>query len=408
MVDNAISRRARAIMNAGSNRLVFDFFVNTYLKHARAGSDMADFTFGNPHEMPIRGLADAIQKWSEPQNKDWFAYKQSEPAAQQVVAESLRHLLGMPFEPEDIALTNAGLAAIATGLKLVTDPGDEIVYSLPPWFGNEPICIEAGLTPVKVPINLDTFDLDLNAIATAITPRTRVVLVNTPHNPTGKVIPPATLSRLAAILDEASERNGRRIYLLADEPYNRIVFDGIEYHSPLEFYPYSFMAYSYGKTLIAPGQRIGYLAMPPTMPLADRLQLREAVSAVQAASGYLFPNALLQHAIGDLEQLRLDVDHLQRKRDHMVDALREVGYEVHRPEATFYLFPKSPIPDDRAFTDMLLAEGVAVLPGALFETPGYFRICLTANDEMIERGLPGFRLAIERARGGKLAAVVAG
>ncbi|MFW6074440.1 MAG: aminotransferase class I/II-fold pyridoxal phosphate-dependent enzyme [Chloroflexota bacterium] len=397
MPDQPVSRRAQAVNNAGSARLVLDFFVNTYLKHVHGESGISDFTFGNPHEMPIPALVDALQKWTVPRNQNWFAYKTSEPNAQQVVAESLQRMLGMPFEPDDIVMTNAGLGAIVTTLKLVADPGDEIIYSLPPWFGNEPICIEAGLTPVKVRINLETFDLDLDAIEAAITPRTRVVLVNTPHNPTGKVIPPETLQRLAEILDAASARNGRRIYLLADEPYNRIVFDGIEYHSPLEFYPYSFMAYSYGKTLIAPGQRIGYLAMPPTMPRADREQLRAATTGIQTASGYLFPNALLQHAIGDLEQLRLDVAHLQRKRDHMVDALRKMGYEVHRPEGTFYLFPKSPIRDDRAFTNMLLAENVAVLPGHIFETPGYFRICLTANDEMIECGLPGFRRAIERA-----------
>ena len=396
MVDSAISRRARDVMNAGSTRLVVDFFVNTYLEHARKGTDLADFTFGNPHEPPMQGLVDAIQKWSVPQNKDWFAYKVSEPNAQQVVAESLRRLLGMHFEPEDIAMTTAGAAAILVALKVVADPGDEVIYSLPPWFGNESMCIESGLKPVKVPLDLDTFDLDLDAIEAAITPRTRVVLVNTPHNPTGKVIPPKTLTALAGLLEAASERNGRRIYLLADEPYNRIVFDGIDYHSPLEFYPYALMAYSYGKTLIAPGQRIGYLAIPPTMPLAEREELRQGIQSIQAASGYLFPNALLQHAIGDLEQLRLDMDHLTRKRNHMVEALREMGYDVHLPEGTFYLFPKSPIPDDQAFVETLLEENVAVLPGHIFETPGYFRICLTANDDMIERGLPGFRRAIER------------
>lgn len=398
MVDSVISRRVRDIMESGSNRLASDFFFNTYLPHARgANSELADFTFGNPHELPLPGLVDAIQKWSSPRNKDWFAYKVSEPNAQQIVAESLQRLLGMPFEPEDIAMTNAGAAAILIALKALADPGDEVLYSLPPWFGNEPMCIEAGLTLVKVQINLETFDLDLDAIEAAITPRTRVMLVNTPHNPTGKVIPPETLTRLAAILDAASERNGRRIYLLADEPYNRIVFDGIEYHSPLEFYPYALLAYSYGKTLTAPGQRIGYLALPPTMPLDDREQLRQGIPAIQMASGYLYPNALLQHAIGDLEQLRLDMDHLTRKRDHMVGALREMGYDVHLPDGTFYLFPKSPIPDDQRFIEILLEEKVAVLPGHIFETPGFFRICLTANDDMIERGLPGFRRAIERA-----------
>jgi aspartate aminotransferase len=391
-----ISQRAQSIMNAGSYQLVEEYFVNTYLKILAERSDIVDFTFGNPHEMALPGLVDALQTWSIPRTTNWFGYKASEPNAQEIVAESLQRLLGMTFEPEDIAMTTGGFAAITTAIKTVADPGDEVIYGLPPWFSYEALCAEAGVSRVKVPINLDSFDVDLGAIEQAITPRTRIVIVNTPHNPTGKVIPPETLTRLAAILDAASERNGHRIYLLADEPYNRIVFDGIEYHSPLEFYPYSLMAYSYGKTLLAPGQRIGYLAMPPTMPREQREALREGISAVQFSSGFLFPNALLQHAIGDLEKLRLDLKHLREKRDLMVDALREMGYEVHRPEGTFYLFPKSPIPDDQAFADMLIEENVAVLPGTLFETPGYFRICLTANDDMIERGLPGFRRAIEQ------------
>lgn len=396
MNNGPVSQRAQGIMNAGTYRLVVDYFVNTYRKNVLESSDVADFTFGNPHEMPLQGFVDALQTWSVPRNKDWFGYKNSEPHAQTVVANSLQRMLGMPFEPNDIAMTTGGFAAITAALKAVTDPGDEVIYSLPPWFSYEPLCAEAGVSPVKVTIDLETFDLDLGAIEQAITDRTRVVIVNTPHNPTGKVVPAETLTRLAQILEDASRRIGRRIYLVADEAYNRIVFDGIEYHSPLEFYPYSFMAYSYGKTLLAPGQRMGYVAMPPTMPVEQREALREGLSAIQFGSGFLFPNALLQHAIGDLEGLRLDVDHLQQKRDHMVDALREMGYEMHRPEGTFYLFPKSPIADDRAYADVLIEENVAVLPGTLFETPGYFRICLTANDDMIERGLPGFRRAIER------------
>ena len=398
MPDSPVSQRAARVMNAGSMQLVMDFVVNVYQRSIYTGAEIADFTFGNPHEPPRAELVEIFQKWSIPQNKDWFGYKWSEPYAQAVVAASLQRFLGLPFEPADIAMTTAGIGAFATAVKTVTDPGDEVLYSLPPWFGNEPICVEAGLAPVKVPVNLETFDLDLEAIAAAITPRTRVVIVNTPCNPTGKVYTPETLTRLAAILEDASQRNGRRIYLLSDEAYNRIVFDGVRFRSPVEFYPYSFLAYSYGKTLMMPGQRSGYLAMPPAMPPADREQLREAFTSVQAASGFLFPNALLQHALGDLEQLTHDMEHLTRKRDLMVGALREMGYEVHLPEGTFYLFPQSPIPDDRAFVDLLIEEGVCVLPGAVFETPGYFRICLTANDAMIERGLPGFARAIQRTQ----------
>jgi aspartate aminotransferase len=301
----------------------------------------------------------------------------------------------MPFAPEDIHLTTGGFAALALGMKTVADPGDEVIYSLPPWFLYEALAVEAGLVPVKVGINLETFDLDLDAIEAAITPRTRLVIVNTPNNPTGKIYPAEMLRRLATILDEASERNGRRIYLLSDEPYNRLVFDGATFRSPLQFYPYSLLAYSYGKTHLAPGQRMGYLALPPTMP--DREIIRQTIWNLQVAAGWLFPNAVLQYALPRLEQFSIDVDHLQRKRDRMVDALQSMGYELHRPEGTFYLFARSPIADDGAFAERLAEHDVFVLPGYMFETPGFFRISLTASDDMIERGLPGFEAAIARA-----------
>ncbi len=145
--------------------------------------------------------------------------------------------------------------------------------------------------------------------------------------------------------------------------------------------------------------------------LADREEreaLREGIFTIQAQSAWLFPNALLQHALADLDELVLDLEHLQRKRDHMVAALREMGYQVHLPEGTFYLFPKTPIDDDRLFARMLMDEGVFVMPGPIFEMPGYFRICLTANDEMIERGLPGFARAIARVGSGRAGRVATG
>jgi aspartate aminotransferase len=243
---------------------------------------------------------------------------------------------------------------------------------------------------------MTTFDLDVDAIAAAITPRTRVVIVNTPNNPTGRIYPPETLRRLAAVLEAASVRNGRRISLISDEPYNRIVFDGARFHSPAEFYPYTFIAYSYGKTHLAPGQRIGYIALPPTMP--DREAVRAAIMQLQIVAGWAFPNAIMQYALPRLEQFMIDVDRLQRRRDRLVDALTEMGYAIHRPEGTFYLWPRSPIGDDAAFARELAEHDVFVMPGHMFETPGFIRICLTANDEMIERSLPGFAAAIAHVR----------
>jgi aspartate aminotransferase len=254
--------------------------------------------------------------------------------------------------------------------------------------------VEAGMTPVKVSIDRETLGLDLDAIAGAITERTRIVIVNTPNNPTGRIYPLETLEVLAAILDEASERFGRRIYLISDEPYNRILFDGNVFHSPLEVYPYSFMAYSYGKTLLAPGQRLGYLAISPRMP--DRQRVRAMVETIQVTGGWLFPNPVMQYALPRLEGLAFDIELFTRKRDSLVDALLEIGYDVHRPEGAFYLFPRSPIADDQAFAATLSEMGVLVLPGTMFETPGFFRISLTATLETIEASIPRFAEAYAR------------
>jgi aspartate aminotransferase len=389
-----ISRRAAAFPELTSFQRLQQFSFTSAYSRRQTEPGIYDFTFGNPHEMPPAAYVDALREALEPQNNDWFAYKLSEPAAQEAAAASLSRHLDLPVPPEDILLTTGGFAAISIAMKTVADPGDEVIFSLPPWFMYETLAVEAGLTPVKVSIDLETFDLDLTAIAAAITPRTRIVIVNTPNNPTGRIYSPETLRQLAALLEEASARNGRRIYVVSDEPYNRIVYDGARFHSPLKYYPYTLLAYSYGKTHLSPGQRIGYIALPPGMPLAEREQLRGAVTSLTIAIGWAFPNALLQHALPRLEHYTIDLAHLQRKRDRLVDALTGMGYDVSRPEGTFYLWVRSPLADDVAFTEALAERDIFVMAGYLFETPGFFRISLTANDEMIERSLPGFVAAI--------------
>lgn len=388
--DAPVSKRVSTISGATPFEMLFAFFRDFYNDRRHLPGTL-DFTFGDPHDMPSDAYVDALRDALTPQNELWFAYKMNEPAAQRAAAESLRRHVGLPFEADDIHLTTGGFAAIALALKTVGDPGDEVIYSLPPWFLYEPLVLEAGLVPVKVPINAENFDLDLDAIAAAITPRTRSVIVCTPNNPTGRMYPAATLERLATVLNDASARNGRRIYVITDEPYNRIIYDGATFRSPVEFYPYSFLAYSYGKTLLAPGQRIGYLALPPAMP--HREAMRDAINTLQFATGFVFPNAVLQYALPRLEELRFDIGLFQRKRDLMVSALRDIGYRLSPPEGTFYLFPESPIPDDQAFANILAEHGILVMPGRIFETPGYFRISLTASLETIERSLDGFAAA---------------
>jgi aspartate aminotransferase len=276
-------------------------------------------------------------------------------------------------------------------LRAIVQPGDEVLFISPPWFFYEILILVAGGEPVRVKLEPPAFDIDVDGIAAGITPRTRVVLLNSPHNPTGRVFSRESLADLASALTDASERIGHPVWLLSDEPYNRIVFDGRTAPSPAEVYPYTVITYSYGKQLLAPGMRIGYIAVPPTCP--ERVELRDEFFTQQIATGYSWPNALLQHALADLEPMTVDIGALQRRRDRLVPALREMGYEASMPEGTFYTMARSPIDDDVAFSDLLARHRVLVLPGTIVEVPGWFRISLTASDEMVESGIPRFAAA---------------
>lgn len=352
----------------------------------RLHPDVCDFAFGNPQELPLPEFSAAIQRYAEPKSKDWFAYKRSEPEPRAVVAKALRELRGMAFEPEDIALTPGAFGALATAFRAFVDPGDEVVFSLPPWFLYEPMLLAADAVPVKVRVRADDHDLDLDAIGSALGPRTRAVIVNTPNNPTGRIYPQRTLAALAELLTDASQRWGRTIWLISDEPYARLVFSDAEFRSPSEFYPYTLISYSYGKVLLTPGQRIGWLALSPSIP--DRAPLRKVIERTQISGGWLFPNAVMQYAVGDLEQMSIDLAGLEAKRDRLTGELRAAGYHLRPPEGTFYLWVRSPVPNDVMFSRSLADHKILVLPGTTCEAPGYFRISLTATDDMIDRALP--------------------
>ena len=392
---------------------VFGWFTGGSWERHHLDPGVADFAFGNPQELPLPGLVDALQRRAAPKDKDWFAYKMSEEEPRSVVADVLRERTGLAYRPEDVALTAGAFGGLGVAIRALCDVGDEVIFLSPPWFFYELMIASAGATPVRVRLAAPDFDLDPDAVAAAAPPRaparpapppapprgrreraperTRAIIVNSPNNPSGRIYREPELAALGRMLTEASERHGRPIVLLSDESYNRIVFDGLAFRSPALDYPATITIYTYGKTLLAPGQRIGYAAMAPDFP--DRETIAYRIFVHQLASGWGFPNALLQHAIRDLEGLSVDIDALERRRDRMVPALRALGYETTNPEGTFYVMARSPDPDDLAFTDRLAEAGALVLPGSIVECPGWFRISLTASDEMVERGLEAFAAA---------------
>lgn len=209
------------------------------------------------------------------------------------------------------------------------------------------------------------------------------------------------LRTLAGLLDRASARIGYRIFIMSDEPYRRLRFDDRGFTSPAAVYPWTLISYSYGKVLLAPGQRLGYLAISPLMPAADRLALRDAMFAAQMSLGWCFPNAIMQYAVPDLEGLSIDQAALARRRDRLTTALSRAEFRVVPPEGTFYLMSRWPEGDPEALWNALADRNVFVMPGRVLKAPEYLRISLTASDEMIERALPAFAALSEATMAGR-------
>lgn len=390
----AISQEMESFL--GQRNPFFEYLTSSEWSRHVGEPGICDFVTGNPQELPLPEFCEVLRRWADGPRPDWYGYKMNEPDACLVAAASLQERYGVGYRAQQVCMTNGAIAALNVVLRALVDPGDEVLYFSPPWFGYEPMIAARGAVPVRIALRPALFDLDLQAVEVAASPRLRAVIVNSPNNPTGRIYPRETLEALAALLDQVSARNGRPVYLISDEAYSRIVYGGRSFPSPAASYRRSLLIYTYAKTLLTPGQRLGYIAVHPDMP--DPEPVGGALLMSQIATGWAFPNALLQHALGDLEALSIDIGHLQRKRDRMVESLRGLGYDVNLPEGTFYLLVTSPLADDMAFTQALARQRVFVLPGSTMELPGYVRISLTASDEMIDRSLPAFELALKQAR----------
>ncbi|MEU8047709.1 aminotransferase class I/II-fold pyridoxal phosphate-dependent enzyme [Micromonospora echinofusca] len=357
----------------------------------RGGPGVIDLAFGDPHEFPAPALVEVLQRHLSPQHTDWFAYTRDHPPAQESVAATLSRELGLPFTADDVALTNGAFAGLTICLRSVCDPGDEVIYLDPAWFYYEPIIASVGAVPRPVALTPGSWRLDADLVAAAITPRTVAVIVNSPNNPTGAVYTDDEFAALAEVLREASARNGRPIYLLSDEAYRRIVFGGRPCPSPATHYPYTFLVHTYTKTLLLPGERVGYVAIPPTTP--DPAVLRRALTVARLTTGWAFPNNSLLFALPELEQHAVQVKPIEQRRDLLVDALREAGYEVQPSEGTFYLMARVPDADDWTHAALLEEHGLLVLPASVMGAPGYLRLSLTVTDEMLEETIGRLRSA---------------
>jgi aspartate aminotransferase len=273
-------------------------------------------------------------------------------------------------------------------LKALLDPGDEVlVFS--PYFVEYLFYVENHQGVARVVPTDGQFNLDLGAIEQTLTPRTKVLLINSPNNPSGVVYPVATIQALGELLRRKQAAFGTQIYLVSDEPYKKLLFDGLTYPEVYPYYANSLMVTSHAKDLALPGERLGYIATNPACD--DVREIQDGLSFTNRTLGFVNAPALMQHVITHLQGVTIDVHQYERKRNLLCDNLQGMGYEFVRPQGAFYLFPRTPIADDVAFVRALQKKRILTVPGSGFGTPGYFRIAYCVEERTIEKALEGFR-----------------
>ena len=362
------------------------------LKAERGAGNVFDFTLGNPDVDPPPEVLKALARLAAEHPPKIHAYMPNAgfPEARQAVAAHLAMNTGLPFTPRHVLMTCGSAGACNTFLRSVLDPGDEVIV-LAPYFPEYLFYIQnhgGRMVPVETDEN---FLPVVRRIAEAVTPRTKAVLLNTPNNPTGRIYPEALLRELGAMIDELDHP----VTVLSDEPYTRLVFDGRTHPEVVSLIRRTVVANSWSKTFALPGERIGYLAISPRLPEAEPLV--DACTFTTRVLGYVNAPALWQRVVAETIEVKADISSYQERRDRMHAGLTRLGYSVPRAEGTFYLFPKSPVDDDVAFIRLLLEEGVLAVPGSGFGRGGHFRLALTAPNDLIDRSLPAFRRALERA-----------
>ncbi len=363
------------------------------LKAERGPENICDFTLGNPDLEPPPQVLELLRRVAAESRPHSHAYMPNAgyPAVREKVAAHLRRKTGLDFTADDILMTVGSAGACNTFLRSVLDPGDEVIV-LMPYFTEYRFYIENHAGRV-VPVETgEDFLPDIGRIAAAITPRTKAILLNSPNNPTGRVYPEAVLRQLNDLLESLDHP----VTVVSDEPYTPIVFDGRNHPEVISLIRRTVVANSWSKTFSIPGERIGYLAISPR--LEERTELRGACIFSQRVLGFVNAPAIWQWVVAEALDVPIDISPYQARRDRFCDALARMGYEVPKPEGTFYVFPKTPIPDDIAFVRLLTREGVLGVPGAGFGRSGYIRLSLTVPMTTIERSFAGFERALTRAR----------
>ena len=390
----SISNKVRKSMEAGSwIRGMFE--EGTTLKQRYGTDNVFDLSLGNPIIEPPAEFVRELRKLAEEPLPGMHRYMENAGYAETrtAVAAQLSLETGLKFTMDDIIMTCGAAGAMNVVLKTILNPGDEVVI-FAPFFAEYENYIENHNGVTRILPSDENFVPRLDALEAGISTRTKAVIINSPNNPTGAVYSEDFIHQLGELLQKKEAHYGMPIYLISDEAYRKIIFDGLKYPSPLLHYPDTIIATSHSKDLALPGERIGYIAVHPDCSQRDEL-LRGLIHCNRIL-GFVNAPALMQHIVRHLQGVTVSIAEYQQKRDLLYTHLTQMGYSTTKPQGAFYMFPKSPLEDDVAFAREIQQWKVLVVPGRGFASPGYFRISYCVDDRTLEGALEGFKKAAQK------------
>lgn len=372
-----------------------ELFAYGLERKAQIGADKVfDFSIGNPSVPAPDAIRQSLLKLLDEPACALHGYTPAsgDPAVKQVVADSITRRFGIQATPQNIYMTVGAAAAIAISISAVTDPGDEVIVPSP-FFPEYAVWIDtAGCTRVEVPTCVPSFQLDVDAIEAAITPKTSAIIVNSPNNPVGAVYTREVLERLAAMLERKQAELGRQIFIICDEPYREITY-GCEVSYVPCLYANTIVCYSYSKSFSLPGERIGYVYVSDRMENAREVSL--AVAGAGRALGYICAPVLMQRAIADCIDEPSDVEAYRENRRLLTEGLGALGYEYVQPDGAFYLWVKALEDDAQAFSDRAKEYELLIVPSDSFGVGGWVRISYCVAREVITGAMPAFKALME-------------
>lgn len=373
--------------------IIFEIFQYALEKAKVVGAEnIFDFSLGNP-SVPAApsvnaAMIDRIQTL-DPLSLHGYSPGLGVPEARIAVAESLTKRFHIPYTMENIYMTIGAADALGHAFRAVTEPGDEIITFAPCFSEYKPYTEGAGLQIKIVPADINNFQINFDAFEELLNPKVTAILINSPSNPSGTLYSEETMERLANVLRAKSQEYGHVIYLISDEPYREILFGGKTYPYAASYYKDTLTCYSFSKSLSLAGERIGYLAVHPECEQAAKII--EVCPQISRTMGLNGPASIMQRIVPDIVDDTADLSVYEKNKDILYNALKEYGYECVEPGGTFYMFPRTPIPDAYEFCERAKEKNLMVVPGDIFWCPGHIRIAYCVPTERVEKALPIFK-----------------